>query len=603
MRWLKRSVFSAVALSLLLSGGVAKAANNADVASMLPKDCWAFMVIRSVNTIQERANLLMEIGVPVPPVPIAMMVQGQTGFGDTIDLTRPIVVVVMDVKKYGKLSDDMPEDPSNALLMLVPATDSKALIGKVAADEAEAPVRKIGIMGQTAYASAQGDYVVIGRSEKIVKSGILKSDIGFDLNRAQSDCLNASDVYVSAAVSKGFGAYKQEVMGMMNMVLAASDPTGESTKVIEKQLDELAHFDFGIALNNDGFSLHGVMVPKNETDLAKLFGDMKNVDKSLLSAMPKETYLFAVSGTTPYSVHQEKFGNQNMVSQIFKQMQAAGGTVEANEAAVKALDAEVQKLNRSVDAFAMNMTALEGGNGGYIGASMILESREPAACLTSMRTIYTKIWELSDEEDLKKAKSMLMHKPDAETIEGGKVDTLSLKMEDFAAETEMSDEDKKMFKQLLGSEVTVRFGVVGDNHLLVSFGGGQDRYAAAAKVIKAGGENLLADPGIASTSKQLPSPRMMEGYLSVENIMRMVKTVSTAMGEPDNIPFEVPDIYAPAAMDASIVDNAWRFDFFVPMKLIKGIKTAIDEQAKKEMEAFDEDDDEEDFEATEAVDE
>jgi len=590
----KRAMMSLLGLALLASGSTAQAANNADIAKMMPKDCWAFVAVRSINAIQERMDLLTQLELGVPPMPpIAPMAQQQLGFGETLDLGRPIVLVAMDVKRYSKAGEDMPEDPTNALLAFIPATDSAAMMGKVATDEGDGPVRKVALMGgmQQGFAAARDDYVVFGRSEKTVKAGVMKSNAGIELNKAQIDCLNACDIYVSAAVNKGFKAYEQEAMGMLQMVMAASDPTGESAKALEKQLNELAHIDFGIALNNDGFSLHTVIVPQKETDLDKYFSDMKNVDKSLLSAMPKETYLFAASGTTPYSVHQEKFGNQNMVSQIFKQMQAAGGAIEANEAAVKALDAEVLKLQRSVDAFAMNMAALDGGEGGYLGASMILESREPKACLDSMRTIYTNLWKLSDDEDLKKAKTMLMHKPDAETIEGGKVDTIALKMEEFATETEMSEDDKKMFKKLLGNEVTIRFGVVGDNHLLVTFGGGQARFANTAKVIKAGGANLLSDPGITSSMSKMPSPRSMEGFISVENILRIAKTISTAMGEPDNIPFEIPDINAPIGMDSTMVDNAFRFDLIVPMKLVKGIKKAIDEQAKREIEAFDEEDD------------
>ncbi len=589
----KRAMMSLLGLAMLTTGSSAFAANNADIAKMLPKDCWAFIAVRSINAIQERANMLTELDLGIPPLPpIAPMAQMQSGLGETLDLDRPIVVVAMNVKQFGKPGEDMPEDPTNALLAFIPATDSAAMIGKVAGEEGDGPVRKVMMMGQQLFAAPVNDYVVFGRSEKSVKAGVMNSSAGLELNKAQVDCLNACDVYFSAAVNKGFKAYQQEAMGMLQMVMAASDPTGESAKALEKQLNELAYIDVGIALSNDGFSMHSVIVPQKETDLEKLFSDMKNVDKSLLSALPKETYLFAASGTTPYSVHQEKFGNQNMVSQFFKQMQAAGGTVETNEAAVKALDAEVQKLQRSVDAFAMNMAALDGGDGGFLGASMILESREPKVCLDSMRAIYTNLWKVSDEEDLKKAKSMLVHKPDAETIEGGKVDTIMLKMEEFATETDMSEEDKKMFKKLLGNEVTIRFGVVGDNHLLVTFGGGQDRYANTAKVIKSGGANLLSDPGITSSMSQMPSPRSMEGFISVENILRIIKTISTAMGEPDNIPFEIPDINAPIGMDSSMVDNAFRFDLIVPMKLVKSIKKAIDEQAKREMEAFDEEEEE-----------
>jgi len=589
MKVFKRTVMSLLGLALLATGSTVQAANNADIAKIMPKDCWAFVAVRSINAIQERADMLTQLELGIPPMPpIAPMAQMQSGLGETLDLGRPIFVVAMDVKRFGSAGEDMPEDPTNALLAFIPATDSAAMIGKVAAAEGDGPVRQVMMMGQQLYAAPRDDYVVFGRSEKTVKAGVLKSNAGLELNRAQVDCLNACDIYISAGLSKGFEAYRQEVMGFMQMAMAATDPSGESAKTLEKQLSELAHVDFGIALSNDGFSLHTVVVPKKESDMEKLFGDMKNVDKSLLSAMPKETYLIAASGTTPYSVHQEKFGNQNIVSQIFKQMQAAGGAVEANEAAVKALDAELIKLQRSVDAFAMNMAALDGGDGGYLGASMILESREPKACLDSMRTIYTNLWKLSDDEDLKKAKTMLTHKPDAETIEGGKVDTIALKMEEFATETEMSEEDKKMFKKLLGNEVTIRFGVVGDNHLLVSFGGGQARYANTAKVIKSGGANLLSDPGITSSMSKMPSPRSMEGFISVENILRIAKTISTAMGEPDNIPFEIPDINAPIGMDSTMVDNAFRFDLIVPMKLVKGIKKAIDEQAKREMEAFDE---------------
>ncbi|MFQ5411750.1 MAG: hypothetical protein ACE5EC_05615 [Phycisphaerae bacterium] len=159
---------------------------------------------------------------------------------------------------------------------------------------------------------------------------------------------------------------------------------------------------------------------------------------------------------------------------------------------------------------------------------------------------------------------------------------------------EIEEDDLATFKKILGEEFILRFGVVGKKHFLCTFGGGAKRYEAACKIAASGGDSLANDKGIAELARVLPKQRSIEGYIAVDNILQIAKSVAKIVGEEEGMPFEVPKIDAPIVFGAAQVGDMQCFKLFVPMKLVTAIKKIIDEQAKAEMEAFDEEDEDED---------
>lgn len=585
-----RKLCLALSAAAILAASPAFAGPTQDVLKNVPHDAWGFFVVRSVNTIDKNIAQLQQMGLPVPPgSQLGALLQGDPlNLGDNADLDRPLCFVMLDMNKFGTEGQG-PPDPQRSMAIIIPVKDAKAVLAKFSdADAPTSGVRKIKVMDQELYAAEKDTFIVVGKSEKTVKEVGSYSGDGPPRSSARNDLLELTDVYMSFSVDRLYGTFGPQITPILQMVMMQADPTGKAYQRFDKLVKELDAIDFGIRMDDKGIALRGLIQSKKDSDLERLMKDSKNFDKSKLAAIPKEDYLFAFGSVMVYSDHQAKFVDPNPISSLINSLQMP----EIDQAAVKAIDEEVAKMNKIAKGQAGSISMLSGGEQGFLGFAAVIDCDKPDAYLDGIRKVYKNVWRISPSEELKMAKDLLTHTPDAETIEGGKVDTLTLKSKELIEQMEIAPDDVKALKAFFGEDLTVRFGVVGDNHIVMTFGGGKDRYAAVAKLAKSGGDAALSsDTGIMGTSKSLADPRSTEIFVSVENILRLVKVASKAIDGEDAIPFDVPKIDAPAGMDLAAADGAMRFDLFIPMKLIDAVKKAVEEQSARDMEAFDEMDD------------
>lgn len=581
--------FWMVSAATLFVAAPVMAGSPADALKHVPKDAWGFAVIRSINTIDKNIGQLEDMGVPIPPgfrVGTALK-DPPFNLADSVDQEGPICVVMLDMNKFGKgASESAQPDPTLAVAMLVPAKDPRAVIKKFAVGESEGSgVCKIKFLDEELYGVAIDDFVVVAKGEKTIKEVSSYSGDGPAMVDARKSLLGVTDLYVSFSVDRVYGTFGPQIAPVAQMVMMQADPTGKSWQRFDKLIKEVDSIDIGLRMDDKGIALRGLMLPKKESDLELLFKDTKNLESSKLSLLPKEDYLFAFGSAMTYSDQSEKFSDQNPISSLVNTLQLQ----DVDQATVKGIDAEIMKMFKSAKAQATSFSMLSGGSQGYLGLAAVVETDKPDLFLDGIRKIYKNLWRISSEPELKKAKDLFTHTPDAETIEGGKVDTLALNNKQLVEEMEIAPKDVKTLKTFLGDDLTVRFGIVGDKHVIVAFGGGKDRYASIAKLVKSGGDaSLASDTGIKATTQNLADPRTTEAYISIENIMRMVKVVSKEIDGEDAIPFEIPRIDAPLGMDVASVEGVMRFDLFVPMRLVDAVKKAVKEQEARDMEAFDE---------------
>ncbi len=590
MMSLKKRVVSLSILAALcitcLTAPAAQAAGPKDVLSAVPGDAWGFVVLRSLETVDQKAALLnkmLDLGLPPQVTPMAL---GMMNLGTTVDMKSPVCIVLMDVQKYGAM------DPGDAALAIMPTADPKAMVKQLGAGEATEGLFKIAPMGQEAFAAIKDKFLIVGKNKDCVaKAAKAKTNMDKDFAEARSALLGKSDIYLSISVRAALTAYKDLIMPMMQMAMAAQDPDGTKIKKLMKMFMEMEAIDISLCLNEEGFALRALTVAVKDSDFAKLTAATKNTSSSLLSVLPKEKYLLAVGATGGYSEHAEKFRDPNMISGLLKQAQIEG----IDDAAAKTLDKEITKLLKAIGPWAFSVSSLPGGDGGMFGLTVAIESEDPKTFVDGLRSIYKTIWKLSDDEDFETVKDIVVHKADAETVDGNKVDTISLNMEEFADMADMDEDDVKQVHKLAGKELVFRFGAAGPKHFVFSFGGGKARFGKVCKsVTSKGGDSLASDKGIAALSAKMPTPRSSEGFIAVDNILHLAKSLAELWDEGDEIPFEVPQLDAPVAICGVAMDNISQADFVVPAKLIKAVKKMIDDAEKAEMDAFDEDDDDDD---------
>gem|GEM_PF-1372551 len=597
------SLLAAIGTTALVSSG-ARAAESNNVLKLVPADAWGFVVIRSLETVDQRAaqlNDVLGMGLPSPVTPMAL---GMLGVGDAIDMKRPLCLAMMDVQKFGA------ENPGNAAVLMVPARDAKAMLQKFApppaaagdegddaADKGKATaegIQKISLMGQDSYAGIKGKYVIVGQNEDCV-AYVLKTkkrmDAGFA--KARSAALAKSDIYISISLRAIVSAYKDMLTMTLPMMMASFDPEGKTAEQLVKTLTEMDAFDMALGIEKDGVAMSYLVAPKDGSDLAKVMKGTKNVSGSLLSVLPKERYLAVLGATSNYDEEAAaKFGQQNMLSSIVKSSQMEG----IDEEAVKAIDAESQNLLKSVKSVAICASALpEGGKDGLIGLTFAAETKDAKAFLAGARKIYKAAWKVSDDEDLAEIKKHVAYAEDAETVAGHKIDTVTIKLAGLADTLELEADGLKDAQTVLGKEWVFRFGAVDDKHFLCVFGGGKARFAKASKSLASkGGTSLADDAGIEALSKKLHSPRAAEGYFAVDNAVHLARAVAKAVGQEEEVPFDLPTLNAPVVFGSAQIGDIGQGDLFVPMKLVTAIKKAVEEASKAEMQNFDEDEDDDD---------
>ncbi len=591
----------AVCVGLLLPQPSA-AAEPKDLLKLVPQDAWGFVVLRSLETVDKKAeelNKMLNLGLPSAVTP---MLLGPLQVGDAIDVKSPVGIVVLDLNKYGGGMGIM--GINNATVMLVPANDPKVLVSKLNGGEEKDGICPCTLMGMPSFAAVKGKTVLLAPNEAVLK-GVLQAEknAADGVADARLAALEKSDFFLSVAVNKAFAPYKDMFKLMLAPMIGA---TGASPADLDKGLkvfDEMAALDVAASFDREGAALRLLFCPQKDSDLEKWMKDNKNSSEPLLAVLPNEKYLLALADTGGYSEHRAKFQQEQQVVPTLEMFKNFGFAFEYDKTAAETIDAEILKMNKAKGPSAYCVSALPGGADGLIGLAVVTECKDPKEYVESLRTVFKSVWKLCDDEDFQTCKEFVIHEKEAETLDGNKADTIRFKMRDIMAQQfEAEEEAIKGAEGILGKDVVLRFGAVGSRHFVMTFGGGKQRYEALCKSVTAGGGRTLAEAeGIAAISKRLTSPRFAECYVAVDNIIHFVKDAAKVFDEEGEIP-DVPPIDAPLACGIAQIGSVMEFEVVVPARLITSIKKTFEDMMRAEERAFDEVEDE-DEQAEEGIDE
>lgn len=641
----------------LLPAAPARGEGPKDALQLIPDDAWGFVVLKSLNNLDAKAIHLKELLGLQYPTPVTPMALGMLNLVDKVDSDQPVCIVLMDAKKYGGGMNPgaatillMPAKDAKALVQSLTPKDvepegeeeqqegkeggqkekeGKKKEGAAGEEGLEEGISKIKVMGQTAYAAVKGKYVIVGQNQECVATAAkAKKSMADGFAEARLSALNGSDLYLSLSVKTVVGATKDMWMPLLQMLTAPTDPEGKNVKTFVKLLEEAAAFDLSLKLDKGGFTVLALALPEKDSDLEKLMKDGKNMDKSLLAMLPSEKYLVATASTGGYSEHSEKFGGQSWLADMVKQ----GGAKGLNEESIKTLDAELLKLARGSGPSAMCLSFQPEGADGMFGMTWVWQAKDPKETVESLRKIYKTAWtvaegggkakkatekkEADDEEekegedeqegedeadakpaewkdDLAKVKENIIHAAEAETIDGIKVDTITVKLEGLGELLDVEADEIGLLQKVVGKEIVVRFGVADGKHFMLTVGGGKKRFEAACKHLKSPGESLDKEASIKESLGVLPGSRGFELFIAVDNVLQAIKAVAKTLGEEEEFPVDMPTINAPLAISSAMIGSVAQINIVIPTKLITAVKEVIDKQMAAGSADFDEDDEDE----------
>jgi hypothetical protein len=174
-------------------------------------------------------------------------------------------------------------------------------------------------------------------------------------------------------------------------------------------------------------------------------------------------------------------------------------------------------------------------------------------------------------EEITKILSGLTCKPDAEKIGGVSVDHIALDLSKVTGDNPDAKGVVDTIQKVLGKEgVLVRLAPAGEKYVVVSLGGGAARMEQVMKDAASGKSPLLENPGVMKDSKKLPEKRIFELYLAVDQLLKVVKTITGSANVPG-----MAKIDAPLAIALSAEKNYGRLDLVLPTELIIEIKNVV----------------------------
>ena len=569
-----RAILSALIFGLF-SGSTVAADDTAAILKWVPADAWGFAIVKSLDQIDKKAETLQkEFGLDIPPIRASVL--AMLPIATAFDGSRPIGVIALNIREMGE----------KAVAFLVPASDPAGLIARLQPGEVVDGLTPCNIAGETIFTKALDKYVLASPSEACCRA-IIDSDKrladGFPPDRAEM--LARSDIFASVALGAGLKAYSAEVAGMAALA-AGSMPA--DPRQIEKWIataGQIETLDLTLTLDENGLWLGWLNTAAKDTELAKYYAGCKTSDDLLVQWLPREDCLICAGGIIAKSGAAS--GDSGLLFGML--WYAAESALESVQA--RPVLNECASLGRDVSRYAASISLIPGQSRSTLAAAVVLETDDPARMVEGLRKLYRTILAVSNDPEFDGIKKSIVHRNEAEVIAGRKIDTITVDPK-LLAGAGVNIESLKQAELLLGRDLTVRFGPIGDKQVAIAAGGGQARFEAIINAANGKSpDSMKSDPGIRAVAENVHKPRSSEFYIAVDHIVQAIRSPAKAAGNDDPIPVDLPRLDAPAVFCSSIARRTARWEFFMPKRLMVAVKQVSDRAATAAPRNFDEEDD------------
>lgn len=567
-----------------------RAASQKALMEAIPADAWGFLAIPSLENLDAKIAMLnKQLGVNIPP--IVQAGAGQLGLTEELNGKGGLAIVSLDYKKHAQTN------PTNSLVLLMPANDADAMLKKLAAaapgaddgapegggDKAAKPdsgaddgVVRAGMMGMPVFATKRGSFVIIGTGKDaclaVAKS---KKSLADSIQKQRLDTFAKADIILSFAAASWMKQFDDQIKNITSMMAMAAGPQGaqasQGISELIKMLGQVESADICLMVEQSGVGLVGLGTPQTGSDLAGTLKARRPQTESFLNRLPldKFAFTFGMLAQDPAKVDEKQA--QEAIQQVLSQL---GLQEKIDQAKLKEYVSEAVATGKLFGQTSMSINVLPDGADGIVNASLVMECRDTDDAMKRFGKMVTLAKGLSEDEEFKKIAAAVEHKAAAETLAGAKVDTLVVDLKKLSDQVE--PEDAEAISKIVGKDgLTLRCAPAGKNHIILSLGGGKACCEKLIKTAESKSGGLNDDAGIVRVGKHLPSSKTGEFYLAVDSIVDGVQRVMTAVGEEEGVPFKLGKVNAPLGASTTVDSSSSRLDIFVPMELITSVKDSV----------------------------
>jgi len=565
------------------------------ILKVIPQDATAFLAIQNLKQLDATIQAIaLQLGFPLGPngmFPAPLdWVKGNFGIMGGLNENSSLALVVLDCK-------DVPNMQALAdagkVAIFIPCTDSNALTAAMSPTK-EGELIKFNFMENQLYGAEKGGFLVLSTQAQAVQAvikaqgqGVLKT-----MSPERVKAFGKHDLFGWFSPQRISNEIRLEIAEFLKGLMLMGNPNAdqeyieESTKNMTRLIDEMLVWTFGLKLDaKEGLKLNFYGQAKEGTEMAEQMAAIKPADKPLFVGLPDERVIFAMGSTINANNPAQEKQIRTALNQIMKAPQQMGIDLSQNH--LDTIKDTLIKLILSTKSLCFSISSLSPQDGkGLVGAAKIVRVDNSQKFLTEvrgfMKTLKQIIMELAKsdteaeltEEELKALDECIVYKENAEQVTGAVVDHLVVDLEKIPA---ITAEDIAEINNIIGAEgILFRFAAVGDNHVAVTFGGGQQRLATIIQNLNNEAAPLLQTPYVKKAIDRLPTDGLTGvGYLSVENLLAIIMNIANAVGQPLPVPLVMREA-APIAFTATIVDkSASQFDVIVPMELVLSAKDMV----------------------------
>ncbi|MFH0980241.1 MAG: hypothetical protein V2A79_01715 [Planctomycetota bacterium] len=528
-----------------------------DVLAVAPADAWGVICVRQMGEMDKKLNtLVQQLNLPSPfPNPISMGLS-MLGFVSGVDATGGVGLVFLPAPSFQAVRD--------RIVVLIPTKDLKELLSLMEPEEVEPGISKVILQNQPLFAAQKTAHAVLSPSLDAVKAVLASTaSVRSKLNPYQAKHYEKDDLllWINAEGVTTSGPFKMlaPMLQMMNV-----DPamlTGLRTLAVSLRITPA-----GL-----GFGFFADAIPGSDAD--KTMSSQKGTTESLLLGLPKDRYVLGYGGMSSKEASEMGAG---MLAKILDHPQIQALQLDpAKLAQLKDMLLARVKLLRTLSVGIWGLS--EGPDGLVASAKVVGLDGDPKEGLALFAELVTLIKGGLIPDP--KAASMLAgleYKVGAETLNGVSVDHLSFDLaKAFGEEAQKAwvQEAVGVISKILGKDaLLVRAGVVDANHIVMTFGGGAERFKAVAALVKAKQSPLAEDGGIQRVRAQLPTTRNAEAYLAVDQLLNVINAIAKAADQPIP-PLSLGELNAPLALGTEPVEKGGsQSELFVPMELVVAVK-------------------------------
>jgi hypothetical protein len=585
-RWIGMALVSALFWGLAPAAMAQEAvtAGPTDPAALwkaIPADATAFIALRDLKELNDDVQKSWQnLKLPENVVPnLVDLVRGSLQFGPSFNETGGVAVVVLSLAEVKSA-----EEIENRITLFFPSKDPEAM-SKAMGGEKDGDAIKLEFMGEPSVVGTKEGYLIVAKDAAALKSALqTKGGVIAALSPERQKVFSQSDIYgwgnfrgVSKELRDTVREQMEQAMSSLPPPLMAMQKG--NIEQFNQLLEEGQEAGFGLSLDpKRGLSGHFYMSMKPDSKMGKEIAGIKPTDGSLLIGLPNEPTILAVG-----TVAGSSSGDQ--LKQVFDGLLGAEGIEESVDKAklTKVRDLLIALLG-SLQKMSVGVSGLpaEGGEG-MIGVSIVGEVRNADEFKKQARELFTVAKELAvdaakksgeSEEDVKKVADAIQWKENAEKLGGANVDQLSF---DLSKAPGANEEDLEQAKKIIGKEgVLVRIGSIGQNRVMVTFGGGARRFETLAGAAGKGDAPLAEHADIKKVADRLPTgPKFIEGYINIEHLFALIMDIDNEVDGGIPFPLALRNS-APIAFTGTKVGEAGQqVDVVVPMELLRSLADMV----------------------------